>query len=144
MKTTQELIEIASEIQAENNGSLLSGSLGLNMLGFKTAREPNDIDIYIPYGFKFKPVNGLYFSPNVTEQDYEDDLYERTHYRYKGVKIDVFTPFEKHDDINSPDEFDSNVLCHRHILGLKCRFALMASGNPDKHKDDVIFFLNNN
>lgn len=53
--------EIALKILLQNQGCHICGSLGLNIQEIKTSRQPSDIDINIPYGYNFKPIEDMEF-----------------------------------------------------------------------------------
>lgn len=143
-KAIKKLINIAYDIIDENEGVLLSGSLALHELGIKLRRKPTDIDLYLPYGQKFQPIEGMIVSLIETEEDYDNLYYERKGYKMGEVSIDVFTPIEPEGELKLTDEQSNTMLAAHLIIGFKVQHSLGDAWTAQKHKHDLLHILVNN
>lgn len=143
-KEIKKLIDIAYDIIDKNEGVLLSGSLALHELGIKLRRKPTDIDLYLPYGQKFKLLEGMTAVGNGTDEDYENVYYERMGYKMGEVSIDVFTPIEPEGELKLTDEQSSTILAAHLIIGFKVQHSLADAHTAYKHKMDLIHIVANN
>ncbi len=142
----EKLIEIAKKILAANPDCALSGSLGLHLQGIKTRREPVDIDIYMPWNKSLIEIEGMTKCVEVlSEEDYENEEYNRHEYKVNGIKIDILTPIEEYVPIILK-RFSGGlwVIPSEDIIKFKVLFALGKSTSKYKHRDDIIHFLINN
>lgn len=143
-----ELIQLFKKLRERNPTILLSGSLALFLQNVRLPRLPEDIDIYLPYDDDFTMIERM-TEREINSYDESNRLIEdnriRRAYDYEGlnrtIKIDVFQPIEEND----ADEIiihSNNIPCthQRDILKYKISHAL--NGN-EKHKEDMIFILNN-
>lgn len=143
-KEIKKLIDIAYNIIDENPGVLLSGSLALHELGIKLRRKPTDIDLYLPYGQKFQPIEGMTVSLIETDEDYENLYYERSGFKIGNVSIDVFTPIEPQGELKLTDEQSNTMLAAHLIIGFKVQHSLADAWTAQKHKMDLIHIVANN
>jgi hypothetical protein len=103
-----QLIEVFKIILKDNPKAILSGSLGLALQKIKLNRAPEDIDIYLPFGEIFVPIDGAILKDavlylNNTWQEIEKEKNKRVSFDYSGIfnniltklKIDVFQPRKK-------------------------------------------------
>jgi hypothetical protein len=81
-----QLLEIFNKVKSENPSVILSGSLALELQNLKLKRSPEDLDVYLPYGEKFKSLEGMGIKDAVfylnDESSIKEEEYERTSYDY--------------------------------------------------------------
>jgi len=144
MENIKNLKEIASQILFHNSNSALSGSLALHLQGFKTRRKPSDIDITVPYNKPFTPITGMeHFD---CSDDYDESDYTRGSYKFGDIKIDVFYPIKNkvlETDIVWIDK-PINAVKWSEILKFKLEHSFDENYEDEKHRDDLIWFLQNN
>jgi DNA polymerase-3 subunit epsilon len=150
-----QLIEVFKIILKDNPKAILSGSLGLALQKIKLNRAPEDIDIYLPFGEIFVPIDGAILKDavlylNNTWQEIEKEKNKRVSFDYSGIfnniltklKIDVFQPRKKIMYEQTKVYFNEIPCIHfSNILKFKTIHAL--NGNQ-KHRNDLIYILNNN
>ncbi len=154
---TAKLSQLANEILQANPEGILSGSLALHKQGFKIRREPNDIDIFMPYGTKFVPTEGLVKYNRGNDGGYQDEDYERVTYKWieKAQDVPAFLLDEILVDILTSvnPEFPTlrvsdkgNYISFEEILKFKIKHTLgdERRNSRYKHKDDIIHMLINN
>ncbi len=154
-RTRQEhLTDIFRAIHADNPKAILSGSLALFHQNLKLDRTPNDIDIYIPFGEKFKPLKdtvqkdiAIYLNNSWSEAKGQKN--NRISYEYSGVmnedrisfKIDVFQPTIDGSTISIV--FCNGILCEHYADILKYKMVYALNGEQ-KHESDINFILRTN
>lgn len=136
---------LAEKILKENLSCALSGSLALNIQYIKTKRPPGDIDIYLPFNEKFNPIDGMIENYDFNRDDYLNDEWNRVQYIINGVKVDVFTPREPDKCVNLLVISHSGIKVVRFddIIKFKIFFAFNEHSSAQKHKDDVLFIIEN-
>jgi len=153
---TTKLSQIANEILEANPEGILSGSLALHKQGFKIRREPQDIDIFMPYGSKFIPIEGMVKYNGGNDGGYDDEDYERVTYKWteKAQDVPAFLLDETLIDILTSVNEDfptlkisekGNYVSFEEILKFKIAhsFGERLTGQL-KHKHDIIHMLINN
>jgi len=155
-----ELIEIFKGVVKNNPNAILSGSLSLKLQNFKLPRPSEDIDLYLPFGDEFNPIYwkgaspisvmpALYF--NDSWEEIIDEKTKRTSFKYAvfssgvepiSLKIDVFQPI-KINNIEVSKIYCNNIPC-QHFSNILKRKTFYALNGSEKHKDDLIYILNNN
>lgn len=142
----ENILYLVKKILTQNPECSLSGSLGLIAQGVNVRREPVDIDIYLPYKIPFKVIEGMVNHEEfMTEEDYENEEYERTCYKIDGVKVDVMTPVEEFIPAMLKTFSNGfNCISRENIIKFKILFSFGKSESKLKHKDDVIHILKNN
>ena len=143
MKTEkiEKLKELAKQIMAVNPECLISGSLALVMQGIKIRREPQDLDIYLPYGEKFTKIEGMYSVPKNGE--YPPENWNRESYVLAKIQIDVFTPDDSDEKgLNAGGWFgDIGTVRPSDIIKFKFDHALGEHWTKHKHATDIIYMM---
>jgi len=138
----EKLLEIAKEILKENPKCLLSGSLAINLQGFKTRREPSDIDLWFPKIDGFKKLEGMVFDTSSTH--YEEIDHHRDSFMLGETKIDVFFPHWAVDPrVGRVIKNGIQMVPMEKILNFKMEHALdqYYEDVENKHALDIIFIL---
>jgi len=134
--------EIVKEILALNPKFKVSGSYALVCQGLKTARDIKDLDFFKPAGEAFVKPEGMRIIYDYNQEDYDNEWYERLHYDYKGINIDIFTPFDKDSELNLMTRYEYVIPAE--ILKFKLMFALGTSNSAQKHAADMKFIIAHN
>jgi len=139
------LISVFDKIKIRNPEIVLSGSLALNLQGIKTRRNPEDLDLFIPYGYSFINDNEKEFVDFITRegsQNKESD-FNRDVSNLDGVKIDIFQPLRNINPFNiiTCEELNIRMIDKVDILKMKISHALDDKHSRFKHKDDIIFIM---
>lgn len=138
----ENLLAIAIDILKANPDCLLSGSIALRLQDVDTMRPPKDIDIYLPIGVEFTPINGMASAPNTDNGDYPDDGWDRYEYIKDGIQIDIFTPAES--GMPSMDSIVKNnvpMVDKRDIIKFKASHAWGDHFTRFKHRNDIVFMM---
>jgi len=141
------LREIAELIIKKNPGCHIGGSLGLNIQGFETRRQPSDIDINTPHKYRFLPIEGMVFKEDRIEQEdssAEQDGYDKVTYMFGDVKIEVFSPTESYNELENIPSNETWCTVFYDIMKMKIMYAFSDLDLNQKHRDDLIFMLQNN
>jgi hypothetical protein len=138
-----DLTIIAKDILEVNPYCKLSGSVALHVQELKTRRTPKDIDIYLPYGKIFTKPDGMVpYANNSNNNEYDDDYYERSSYKYKGIAVDVFTPTDETvPELIIVQKAGFNCIAFFEILKLKVMHSYGDHFTRYKHKDDIVFMM---
>ena len=153
-------MEVFKGVLQNNPNAILSGSLALTLQNIKLSRPCQDIDLYLPLNNEFNPyywedappmsmMPSLYF--NDSWEEIIDEKTKRTSFKYAlhrmdeepiDLKIDVFQPLQ-------PLKFDlAKIYCAdipcEHFSNILKRKTFYALNGSDKHKNDLIYILNNN
>ena len=98
------LLQVFRKVKSANPSIILSGSVGLALQNITMAREPEDLDLYLPFGNDFIPLDGMLIKDAVFYLNNStllaEDEYYRISFEYGGkcndafsyLKIDVFQP----------------------------------------------------
>lgn len=140
-----EKVKIALAIIETNPGCKISGSLALSLQEIKTKRSINDIDIYVPAGFKFIPIEGMKEHSNQNDEEHqteagEENEFERVRFTFCGQDIDVFY----HSRGNALLHSNGHCVRFDEIIKFKVNYALSDSKSKRKHSDDLIYIFQNN
>jgi hypothetical protein len=141
----EKLKQVAQELIKRNQNVLLTGSLALNLQGYKTRREPSDIYISMPPKTSFHKLDGMDFIES--SDSYDESDYQRDSYNLNGIKIDVFYPIE---DIELPysisrlNEDLIKTVSWFEILKFKLQHSFDDKYPDKKHREDIMWFLQNN
>lgn len=137
--------KIALEILDMNEGSLLSGSLALLSTERKLRRNPVDIDILInpnvPLRMPERARRRYNYPP------YEQGDFDMCEWTVDNIKVNTFIPSDQYwPEIQSVYLSGRivNAVLYTEILRFKSNHALSGSGDPIKHKLDLIYFYENN
>ena len=146
MKAEQK--EIIGQILELNPKAALSGSIALADFGFNLRREPEDIDIYLPHGESLKMPEGCTEGGEMHLGYHEPDFFI-TEFLLGDQKINIFQPSSSMVPPVRINEGYRSVIFSTvkwwEIVRFKIQHALDVEGDAQqKHKDDVIFFLQNN
>jgi RNA-binding protein YhbY len=137
----KDLETIAEEIIEQQELAFISGSLGLNLQGIHTRREPKDIDIVLSQGTKFQKLDGMVKIDGVDNDDeYENEYYERISYMYKNIQVDIFIPLDGINDMLLSE--DENIIHYSEIMKMKIMHAYGEHYSRYKHQKDIIHFMN--
>lgn len=152
----QEILNTLIDLQKRNNNLIITGSTALDLLNLKIRREPTDIDLYLPIsrhyclsGYKKLKDEDIY-----DEQNYQIYQYLNSE---DNIKIDIFHPvsYEKCIIRNNEEPTITVRICGEVFEVVKPEFILqfkiqhILSNKSDwkakeKHRDDIIYFLQNN
>lgn len=145
MVNQENLLNVAKELLALNPGTLLSGSISLQLQGFKARREPKDIDIFLPHMQSIKLLPRMRLRSTVEEDEYDDEYFERSGYNIDGINIDIFTPIDQSTNMISVKMLHGidAVPCVMffEILKMKICHSYGDHFSRFKHKDDIVFMM---
>jgi len=141
----EKLIVIVKKIISANPNCLLSGSLAINLQGYKTRRDPSDIDLWISGHNHFIPIDGM--EEDEGSDHYEEITHSRMSYKLDGVKIDVFAPVEWHKFyplVTYSHDHNFRMLNIGEILKFKVEHSFddVYYDEQAKHAQDIIFIFN--
>jgi DNA polymerase-3 subunit epsilon len=155
-KMSNRLIQLFHKIKVINSEVVLTGSLALHQQGIKLPRPPKDLDIHIPYGIIFRPLEGFYLNKTgVLDYPYFDptshvkEVFVNTWYYDDGsdepIKIDVlqlnyFVPVPQ-------NVYVDDVLCTHYldILQFKLKYSFNKNIKSSlKHMYDLRYIITNN
>ncbi len=141
MNHTEKLQNLAKEILKANLNCMLSGSLALKLQGIKTRREPQDLDIYLPYGQALNAIPGMSYIPPAGE--YPPDNWDRKDYVKDNITINIFTPENANvARLNEGESWvDIKMVCAYDIIKFKVQHAFADHWTRFKHKDDIMWML---
>jgi hypothetical protein len=137
----EDLLTIAKDIISKQESAFISGSLGLKRQGIPIRRVPKDIDIVISPLTKFVPLDGMYETHGVENEEYENDYYERKSYNYRGTQVDVFIPLDGVNDMLVSEDYDDTIH-YAEIMKMKIMHAHGEHYTRYKHIKDMIHFMN--
>lgn len=137
------LIEVANKIIQLNKHCLLSGSMAINLQGYKTRREPNDIDLWLPSNEKLVALQEMEYDGD--SDHYEEIDHHRTSFKLGEIKIDVFTPV--YGCKYNPRRIQINGIAMVRVddilkFKLDHVFDEIYEDEGNKHCEDFIFILN--
>lgn len=145
------MIIMYKEILKANPYCALSGSHALDLMGYKLRRLPSDIDIFCTDN-DFKPIDGMIR----IETDWEKegmhpssttDEFPRQSYKINGIQVDVFYCKDRVEAIIMKSNFFivNGIRCvdYLDILKFKLSYVNPNSSTCEKHKLDLLFFIEN-
>jgi len=148
MKTLEQLLVTAKKIIDLNPEALLSGSIVLKLFKINIRREPQDIDIFIPYGSpELVFPEGMKLIP-VKADHYPPDGYQIDQYTLDNTKIDLIFADSPQYNILPQDTLSMSgikLVTASRIMTFKMDHALDDEcSSATKHKFDLIHILCNN
>lgn len=142
MKTDYKLI---SDILRVNPAAMLAGSVALVLQDLKVKNEPRDIDIWIPYDYKFIPLDSM---TCIGPGEYNNPSCPMSLRFVAGeTKIEIHEGEEREsrEPIFLCAE-DFLIPCCHYSEIIKAKLVFMEKGSPtiQKHKEDILYLLQNN
>lgn len=138
------------ELIKQNSSLALSGSYALKLQGFNLRREPKDIDIFSATSEMLKCENGLSFvdgDANLPPSAAMDEV-DRNTYSLNGEQLDLFfcnNSTKNAAIIANLITVDGIKCVHwKDILSFKMHYAFDDSESAEKHRDDLVYFFQNN